>query len=278
MSLSNASFEYVRSILRERSAHNLEEDKTYLVETRLLAVARRHDFPSVEALILRMRSRRNEKLLAELVEAMTINETLFFRDSQPFEIIRQAVLPELVRLRSELRSLNIWSAACASGQEVYSIAILLRHYFLGLAGWNIHLFGSDLSTTMLERARLGRYTELEVGRGLSLELLHAYFRKQSGGWQISNDLRRMVQFQAINLSGPWPDLPLMDLILLRNVLIYFDVDTKRQILERVRRVLQPDGYLLLGGAESTYNLDDRFTPISFEGVSFFQVRRPESIM
>jgi chemotaxis protein methyltransferase CheR len=276
MALSSAGFEYVRTVLRERSAHNLEDDKAYLVETRLLPVARRHGFGSVEDLVLHLRGRRNEKLLGELVEAMTINETFFFRDGHPFEALRQTVLPELMRLRSSARSLNIWSAACSSGQEAFSVAILLRHHFPALSGWNVRLIASDLSAAMLERGRRGRYSELEVSRGLSPELLSGYFQKQDDGWQIRDDVRRQVEFRPINLSGPWPELPPLDMILLRNVLIYFDVTTRRQILGRVRRVLQPDGYLLLGGAETTHNLDDGFVPVSFGQSSFYRPR-PDTV-
>jgi chemotaxis protein methyltransferase CheR len=272
MALSRASFEFVRTVLRQRSAHHLEDDKGYLVETRLLPVARRHGFSSVEALVLRLRGRRNERLLGEVVEAMTINETFFFRDGHPFEVLRQTVLPELVQHRASVRRLSIWCAACSSGQEAYSVALLLRHHFPALSGWNIRLIASDLSAAMLERARQGLYSELEVSRGLALELLEAYFHKQEDGWQIRDELRRMVEFRLLNLSGVWPELPPLDLILLRNVLIYFDAPTRQQILSRVRKVLQPDGYLLLGGAETTHNLDDGFLPVSFEQVSFFRPR------
>jgi chemotaxis protein methyltransferase CheR len=270
MTLSSASFEFVRMVLRQRSGHHLEDDKVYLVETRLLPMARRHGFESVEDLVLRLRSRKHEKLLRELVEAMTINETFFFRDGHPFEVLRQTVLPELIQRRVEVRCLNIWSAACSSGQEPYSVALLLSHHFPALSGWNIRLIASDLSGAMLDRARQGRYSELEISRGLLPEMAAAYFQKQGHGWQIRDDIRRMVEFLAINLSGAWPALPRLDLVLLRNVLIYFDLPTKRLILDRVRRLLQPDGYLLLGGAETTHNLDDNFIPVSFGPVSFFR--------
>jgi chemotaxis protein methyltransferase CheR len=277
MSVSRASFEFVRTVLRQRSAHSLEDDKLYLVETRLLPVAQRHGFQSVEDLVLRLRSRQNENLLCELVEAMTINETFFFRDGHPFEVLRQQVLPELVQRRAEVRCLNIWSAACSSGQEPYSVAILLRHYFPALSGWNVRLIASDLSAAMLTRARHGRYTGLEISRGLEPELLETYFHKRTDGWQIKDEVRRMVDFFPINLSGAWPELPMFDLVLLRNVLIYFDVPTRQRMLDRVRSVLQPDGYLLLGGAETTYNLDDRFIPVALGGVSFFQLRADASV-
>jgi chemotaxis protein methyltransferase CheR len=272
VSLSRASFDFVRAVLRQRSAHHLEDDKVYLVETRLSSVARRHGFSTVEDLLLRLRGRPDETVLGELVEAMTINETFFFRDGHPFEVLRQTVLPELVRLRGTVRCLNVWSAGCSSGQEAYSVAILLRHHFPALAGWNVRLIASDLSAAMLERARRGRYTELEVSRGLAPELLAAYFRKEADGWQVRDELRRMLDVRPINLSGVWPELPPLDLILLRNVLIYFDAPTRQRILDRVRRVMRPDGYLLLGGAETTHNVDDGFVPVPFGQGTFFRLR------
>jgi chemotaxis protein methyltransferase CheR len=272
MSLSRASFDFIRTALRQRSASQLDDDKSYLVETRLLAVARRHGFESVEALVLCLRSRENESLMGEIVEAMVITETCFFRDGYPFEVLRQTVLPDLIQRRASIRGLTVWSAACASGQEVYSMAILLRQHFPDLAGWNIRLIASDLSVTMLARARQGRYSKSEVSRGLSPELLKAYFREEENGWQIRDDIRRMVDFRCLNLSGLWPELPPLDLVLLRNVLIYFDMPTRQQVLARVRKVIQPDGYLLLGGAETTLNLNDDFEPVSFGQVSFYRPR------
>lgn len=274
MSLSQASFEFVRSLLRERSAHALEDDKGYLVETRLLPLARRHGFKSVDELVRDLARRRSETLLAEIVEAMTINETSFFRDENAFNALRQFVLPELIRRRAHLRCLNVWSASCSSGQEPYSLAMLLCRHFPELAAWNVRLLASDLSSRMLERARRGVYTDLEISRGLPAEMRDAYFHRQADGWHVRDDLRRTISLQQINLSGPWPELPPLDLLLLRNVLIYFDVSTKQQILNKVRRVLDPDGYLVLGGAETTHHLDDCFVPISFANVSFFQLRSP----
>jgi chemotaxis protein methyltransferase CheR len=276
MSLSRASFEFVRALLLERSAHSLEDDKVYLVETRLLPLARRHGFDSVEGLVLRLRARSDPGLLAELVEAMTINETLFFRDGGPFEVLRRVVLPELLARRAAARRLNIWSAACSTGQEPYSVAMILRQHFPALAGWDVRLVASDLSDAVLERARRGRYSELEVSRGLPPELREACFRQEEDGWQIRDELRRMVDFRRINLSGAWPTLPPLDLVLLRNVLIYFDPPTRRRILARIRGVLQPDGYLLLGGAETTHNLDDGFVPVSFDQVSLFRPRTAQA--
>jgi chemotaxis protein methyltransferase CheR len=272
MSLSPASFDYIRAALRLRSAHHLEDDKAYLVETRLLALARRHGFRSVEELVVRLRTRPNERVLDEIVEAMTINETFFFRDGHPFEALRRTVLPELVRLRSGERRLAVWSAACSSGQEIYSVAMLLREGFPELDGWDVRLIGSDISAAVLDRARRGQYSALEVSRGLSPELLAKYFERAGDDWRIADDLRRRVEFLAINLSGPWPELPPFDVVLLRNVLIYFDAPTRERILGKVRRALRPDGCLVLGGAETASVADSGFEPVPFEQVTLFRPR------
>jgi chemotaxis protein methyltransferase CheR len=270
MALRPENFEFIRTTLRERSAQCLEDDKGYLVETRLLTVAHRHGFASVDDLVLRLRGRRDERLLAEVIEAMTINETSFFRDGLPFEVLTHTVLPALIRKRVAARCLHIWCAACSTGQEPYSVALILRQHFPELAGWNVRLIASDLSAAVLERARRGVYSELEVSRGLMPELLRTYFHQHGHRWQVDVSLRQMVEFQRINLSGPWPPLPPLDMVLLRNVLIYFDVPTKQRILEKVRGVLRPDGYLLLGGAESTHHLNDAWSPTAGVGVSLYR--------
>lgn len=270
MTLSPASFAFVQDVLRSRSAHQLEDDKAYLVETRLLAVARRHGFDSVEGLVLRLRAHADERLLAEIVDAMTINETFFFRDGRPFDALRDHVFPDLIQRRSALRTLNVWCAGCSSGQEPYSIAMLLHRCFPELANWRVEILASDISDVMLERARKGRYGAVEVSRGLAPEYLHAFFKKEKNGWRIADEVRRQVRFFGMNLSGVWPVLPRMDLILLRNVLIYFDLPTRRRILQQVRQTLQPDGYLLLGGAETTHNVVDSFEVVSIGGGTFFR--------
>lgn len=270
MQLSTASFEFVRTVLRQRCGHHLEDDKAYLVETRLLPLARRQRFDSVEAFLARLRGGTEEKLLVELVEAMAIGETSFFRDGQPFDVLRQIALPELIRRRERTRCLTIWSAACSSGQEPYSVALLLKQHFPELDGWQVRLIASDLSNGMLERARLGLYSDLEVSRGLTPEHLAAYFTRGADGWRIRDEIRRRVEFRWINLNDAWPLLPLLDLVLLRNVLIYFDIAAKARILSRAAEHMQPDGFLLLGGAETTYNLGDQFLPVPSAPVSIFQ--------
>lgn len=277
MSLSRASFELVRTLLRERSGQILEDDKVYLVETRLLAVAGRHGFQSVENLVLDLRARRREPLVTEIVEAMLIHETSFFRDEEVFNALREFVLPDLVRQRAHLRCLRIWSACCSSGQEPYSLVMMLFRHFPMLAGWNIQLLASDISAQMLTRARRGLYSDLEISRGVPAEMRDRYFQKHANGWQLRDELRQMVEFRQINLSGPWPELGSVDLLLLRNVLIYFDTPSRRHILSRVRQVLHPNGYLVLGGAETTYSVDDQFIPVAVGNVSLFQLRASTSL-
>jgi chemotaxis protein methyltransferase CheR len=256
MVITPDSFEFIRTVLRERSANRLEDDKSYLVETRLLPLARRQGCHSVEEFVAQLRGNRPDALLDAVVEAMVIHETSFFRDGLPFDSLKQRVVPEVVRARTVERRLNIWSAACATGQEPYSVAMALREASVVPAGWQVRVLASDLSATLLDRARRGRYTALEVSRGLTPVQLGRWFHRDGEGWQICDELRGAVEFRSIRLETAWPVLPPMDVVLLRNVLIYFDAPTRQRILERVRRLLRPDGYLLLGGAEMLHNLDE----------------------
>jgi len=251
-------FEYVCRFVRDRSAIVLDAGKEYLVESRLGPLAARLQLGSVADLIGRLRTGRDAALGTRVIEAMVTNETLFFRDVQPFDTLRRTVLPELIRRRAGERRLDVWCAACSTGQEPYSLAILLREYFPALAAWRVGILATDLSAEVLGRAREGRYTQLEVNRGLPAALLLKYFRQHAAVWELADDVRRMVEFRELNLVREWPPLPRFDLVFLRNVMIYFDVDTKKAILGRVARVLRPDGHLLLGAAESTINLDDTF--------------------
>jgi chemotaxis protein methyltransferase CheR len=273
VALSQADFDFVRALVQQRSAIVLESDKAYLVETRLLPLARREGLDSVRALVARLSVGPGNGLHEQVVEAMTTNETFFFRDASPFEGLRQAVLPDLVRRRAAERRLHIWSAACSSGQEPYSVAMLLREHRCVPEGWGVRILASDLSAAMLERAREGRYSQLEVSRGLPAALLAKYFERQGPEWQIKAELRRMVELSRVNLIEAWPAQPPLDVVLLRNVLIYFDVPTKKRILANVRRVLRPDGYLFLGGAETTLNLDDAYERAPLGGVSCYRLRQ-----
>jgi chemotaxis protein methyltransferase CheR len=272
MPLSQAELNIVRALVRERSAIVLDEDKGYLVESRLLPLAQQEGLESVSSLVARL-GRASTGLERQVVEAMATNETYFFRDVRPFDVLRQQVLPELVQRRAGERALRIWSAACSSGQEPHSIAMLLRAHQVVPLGWQVRLLGTDLSTGMLGRARQGRYSQMEINRGLPAALLVKYFERAGLEWQLKDEVRRMVEFSALNLIEDWPALPPLDVVFLRNVLIYFDVPTKKQVLANLRRVLRPDGYLFLGGAETTLNLDENYERAPFEGVSCFRLRR-----
>lgn len=273
MPLSSADFDYISTLVRKRSAIVLESEKSYLAESRLVNLARHEGFESVDALIAGMRANPVTGLTQKVVEAMTTNETSFFRDNQPFEMLREHILPELVQKRAVQRRLSIWCAACSTGQEPYTIAMLLHEHFGGLSGWSVDLLATDLSTAALEKAKQGRYTQLEVNRGLSARLLVKYFQRQGLDWQIADEIRRMVRFRPLNLIESWPSLPALDVIFLRNVLIYFDVATKKTILGKVRQLLRPDGYLFLGGAETTLNLDDRFERVNYQRAGCYRLRQ-----
>lgn len=252
------SFAFISELVRERSAIVLEPGKTYLVESRLSPIAREHGMHTVDELVEALRRPGSQALTRKVVEAMTTNETSFFRDMHPFDALKTQIFPELINNRSRERTLTIWSNACSSGQEVYTIAMILREHFPQLNGWRVKLVASDLSSQILAKAKEGTFNQTEVNRGLPLPMLLKYFTKSGLTWRIKDEIRNMVDFCEINLVEPWPNLPPMDVIFLRNVLIYFSPETKKEILGKVRRAMRPDGYLFLGGAETTMNLDASF--------------------
>jgi chemotaxis protein methyltransferase CheR len=273
MTMIASEFDYIRRLVLDQSAIVLEEDKQYLAESRLWPLARREGFDSISSLVGCLATRRSDGLHRKVVEAMTTNETSFFRDFHPFEALRKSILPELLLKRASNKELSFWSAACSSGQEPYSLVLLLQEHFPILTGWSLRIIATELSTEMLARARVGRYSQLEVNRGLPASLLVKYFRQHGSEWQIREDLRDRVEFLVLNLAEPWLLLPPMDVILLRNVLIYFGVETKKRILTRVRQLLKPDGFLFLGGAETTFNLDDAFERVQFDRTICYRVRK-----
>lgn len=271
--LSAPDLELVRNLVRHQSAITLDAGKDYLIEARLGPVARREGFASTADLLTRLRAQPAQRRLAELVvEAMTTNETSWYRDLQPFTVLEKHVLPQLTKERAASRYLTIWSAACSSGQEPYSIAMLLKEKFPQLASWNVRLIASDLSAEMLGRAAAGRYSQIEINRGLPAPLLAKYFQRDGAEWTIRDDIRSMVEFRTLNLIKPWGVLPPVDVMFLRNVLIYFDLPTKRSILGKAHEQLRPGGALFLGTAETTLNIDARFERVVHGQASYY--RRP----
>lgn len=271
MTIKSADFDYLSKLVRERSAIVLETGKEYLVEARLTPLARREGFTSLEALITQLRTTPYNQVHRKVVDAMTTNETTFFRDIHPFDMLKKIVLPAIIEKRQAMRDLTIWSAACSSGQEPYSIAMLLRENFPALASWNVRILATDISQGMLERTRQGRFNQLEINRGLPAVLLVKYFERQGLEWQIKPELRAMLEVRELNLAEPWNPLPAVDIIFIRNVMIYFDVEMKKHILRKLRQVLRPGGYLFLGGAETTLNLDSTFTRLNHDKAICYQV-------
>lgn len=276
MGISNQDFDYIRKVVREHSAVVLEPGKEYLVESRLQLLVHHEGVASIQDLLRKLHSDSSGELHRKVAEVMMTAETTFFRDVRPFETLKTVVLPKLVECRAADRSLSIWCAASATGQEPYSIAMLLHDSFPLLAQWKVRFIASDLSRTLLERARKGSFTQLEVNRGLPAPLLVKYFQKRGPEWQIDHRIRDMVEFREINLVKPWPSLPGMDIVFMRNVLIYFDLDTRKSILGRIKRVLKPDGVLFLGGSETVTQLEESFEPITPEVNSCFRVRPPKA--
>lgn len=271
ITFSAADFEFVTKLLKTHSAVSLEQGKEYLVQARLEPVARELGLASVQALIQILRSAEsNSALTRQVVEALVTHETSFFRDSEPFEALRLEIIPRLIELRQSSRALTIWSAAASSGQEPYSVAMLIREYFPQLLNWELNILASDLSEAILSRAAEGRYLEMEINRGLPPYFSEKYFRLDGRYWLIKPEIRNMVHFFRQNLLASFDNLPQLDIVLLRNVLIYFDVPTKRTVLENVRRILKPDGILLLGGSETTVNIHDKFQAVPFEETLYYR--------
>jgi chemotaxis protein methyltransferase CheR len=272
MALSPSDFQYVSQLVRQRSAIVLEPEKSYLLEARLQPVARAEGFPSIDGMVATMRAQPHNGLHRKVVEAMTTNETSFFRDLHPFEALRQVVVPEVLKRRQVERRLDIWCAACSSGQEPYTVAMTLLEHFPQLSTWQVRILATDISSEMVARSRAGRYGQIEVNRGLPANLLVKYFEKKGLEWQVKPPTQKLCEFRELNLIEPWGALPPMDVVFLRNVLIYFDVETKKSILADVRSVLQPWGYLFLGGAETTINLGEVFERVQFDKAGCYRLK------
>ncbi len=254
-------FQFLATLVKDRSGLVLTQDKAYLLESRLMPVARKRGMKGLEDLVSSLKARMDHALADEITEAMTTNESFFFRDIKPFDIFRDTVLPNLIKTRAAKKSFRIWCAAASSGQEPYSIAMVLKEAAAQLAGWRIEIIGTDISREMLEKAKAGLYSQFEVQRGLPVQHLVKYFKKHDDLWQIDASLRAMVQYKEFNLLNDMNALGTFDVVFCRNVLIYFDQQTKGTVLEKMSKQMTDDAVLYLGGAETVLGISEAFKPV-----------------
>ncbi len=259
--MRSEDFDMFRDLLMQRSGLVLSPDKVYLLESRLMPVARKHNLRGLDDLAAKVRPMTDDALLVDITEAMTTNESSFFRDQRPFDPFRTTVLPQITAARSSQRSLRIWSAACSSGQEVYTLAMILAEEKAKFPGWNFSILGTDLSNEILSKAQEGVYTQFEVQRGLPIAQLVKYFDQDGEKWRVKDELRTYVKFRQFNLLQSPAALGQFDVIFCRNVLIYFDPPTKTKVLDSLAGLLPPDGLLFLGGAETVLGITEKFKPM-----------------
>jgi chemotaxis protein methyltransferase CheR len=270
MKVGQPQFAFLRELLRRRTGVVIDDSKHYLVVARLTPIVRQRSIPSLDTLIDRLKSGSDPTLERDVLNAMMTHETSFFRDKSPFETLRQ-LLAELIERRAVHRQLVIWSAACSTGQEPFSIAMLLNEHFPDvLATWRIRVIATDISEAVLARAREGLFSDLETHRGLSPQFLQKYFRPLQGKWSISQDCRRLVEFRQLNLNGTWPMMPTCDVVFLRNVMLYFDVPTRAALVAKMKRAIRPDGALFLGGAETMIGIDTGYDRLLGAGCSYYR--------
>ena len=256
-------FDYLRKVLRERSGLVLSAEKQYLAESRLLPVARKHGFAGLGELVGKLKGTAAfAPLTVEVVEAMTTNESFFFRDKVPFDHFRDTIMPALMAARAREKRIRIWCTAAATGQEPYSLAMSLKAIGAALAGWRVEIIATDISNEVLEKAKAGIYNQFEVQRGLPIQQLVKFFSQVGEAWQIAPEIRAMVQFRPLNLLNDFSSLGTFDVVFCRNVLIYFGQETKVDVLNRIAHQMPPDGYLVLGAAETVVGLTDVFKPLA----------------
>ncbi len=254
-------FEFLSQMLKRRSGLTLNPDKVYLLESRLTPLARRRGLDGIDALVGELRRTNSETLAREITDAMTTNESFFFRDRTPFEIFERQVLPMLRQRRAAGKRIRIWCAACSTGQEPYSLAMILKNQEAQWRGWSIEIIGTDIARPVLKKAEAGLYSQFEVQRGLPIQMLMKYFNQVGDQWQLAPEIRSMVKFKEFNLLDSFASLGTFDVIYCRNVLIYFDQPTKKDVLERMRKVVPNDGVIFLGAAETVLGITDAFRPV-----------------
>ncbi len=261
------NYDLACDLLKKRSGLVLTRDKVYLLENRLMPVARKRMMNGLDELLNAVRRDMDEGLIKDIVEAMTTNESFFFRDAKPFDQLRETILPRFMKERADVKKLRIWCAAASTGQEPYSIAMVLRESIPNLADWRIEIIGTDISKEVLDRARAGVYSQFEVQRGLPVKYLIKYFHQEETRWRIDDSIRSMVSYREFNLLDSLAPIGPCDIVFCRNVLIYFGPETKTQVLDGISGLLPPDGVLYLGGAETVLGISDKFSPVpSLSGV------------
>ena len=270
--LEREEFHFIRDFVYRAASIVIDEDKHYLVEYRLGPLIEREGMRSFQHLVSELRQPTSGPLGSRVVDAMTTNETSFFRDARPFDILRRIILPQLIERRRSERSLHFFFGGCSSGQEPYSLAMMLRHHFPELIDWDLRLSAADISAEMIRRAREGLYTQFEVNRGLPARMLVQYFHKDGIHWRIAPDIRSMVHFQEMNLSRAYSLSSGVDIFFMRNILIYFDQNERKRLIDQARDALRPDGCLMLGAAETTVFSNDIFVPLPVEFSNLFYLK------
>ena len=257
--MNQPDYEYLRKLLKDNSGLDLSADKQYLIESRLLPLARKAGLADISELVQKLKG-GSSVIVGQVVEAMTTNETFFFRDKVPFDHFRESIMPEIIKARGNRKSIRIWCAAGSTGQEPYSLAMCVKEMSAALTGWRVEIVATDISQEVLEKSKAGIYSQFEVQRGLPIQMLVKYFKQNGDLWQINPEIRAMVQHRQLNLLHDFSQLGVFDIIFCRNVLIYFDQDTKINIFGRLAKIMEPDGFLVLGAAETVVGLTDVFKP------------------
>lgn len=268
MACTESDYTYLRELVLAQSANLIDPSRNALFDTRLTPIARMAGAANLEDFVNILKAERPVHLHRAVAEAMTINETSFFRDLKPFEMLREVILPRLIEQRRSERRLRVWSAASSTGQEAYSLAMLIAEYFPSLAGWDVKIIGTDISRQVVDYARKGRYRRLEVNRGLPARMLLKYMHREGEEWEVSAAIRAMCEFHCANLCAPLPGLPVFDLVLLRNVLLYFPQEDRRAVFQHVYRHMGRGGYLVLGNAEQAEDSTNLFD-VEFASQSYF---------
>jgi chemotaxis protein methyltransferase CheR len=274
---SSVDYGYLRQLVFGLSQNVLDPSRDYLFETRLTKLLRNHGMSRLDELVQHLKVRKNPSLERSIAEAMTINETSFFRDGRPFDLLREELLPRLIEFRRPLRGLRFWSAACSTGQESYSLAMLLHEHFPSLTGWNIRIEGTDICAEVIERAQTGCYHRIEINRGLPARHIVRYFDHAGEDWTVKPEIRKVCNFRQANLcSSPLPfsrSDDRFDVIFLRNVMLYFSQETRKTLLAGIHKVLAPDGMLFLGSTEQPTD-SSIWTPVIAGGTCYFRPRQP----